>query len=203
MKSKTTADHFDKKWSEIIKKMPKGGKYDFKSRSHAYKIICDNVKPGSKVFDYACGLGVIDKMLYEEKFCKVSGCDYSKVAIDYCNKTIKGDFRKTDEIFGYGYDVVLAVYFLEHIKDPVRWLTDTFEKTDRIITAIPRNFHKHGEHVDMAWTSWESFHNLFIDFKYKRLDLKKGKQFNTFKSEDNIYNDWLGGFAHPIVEFYK
>jgi len=181
--------HFEDKWTAIIPKMPQGGEYRFDLRQYGHDIIKEQIESGSSVFDFACGLAVIDEQLQIEKGCTVAGCDFSEVAIDYSIKTTNGDFRKTDKIFGTKYDYVLAIQFLEHIKEPCKWLDECFEKTDTIICALPNNFRKTGEHVDMQWSSWEQFNNLFSAYNVERIDIGK-------------YPDRLHqAFRHPIFKF--
>jgi hypothetical protein len=186
------SDYFDTKWMQVIKQLPTGGNYRFDLRKYGYDIIKDYIKSKSSVFDFACGLGIIDIQLEKDKNCKVSGCDYSQVAIDYVNKNTKnGTFKCTDDIFGEKYDYVIAVYYLEHIKNPVEWLDKMFKHTKKVICALPNNFHRHGEHIDMQWGSWDEFDKLFKDYEVKRLDIEK-------------YPDRLvGAFKHPIFLFEK
>ena len=156
--------YYDEKWKPVIAKLPQGGDYRFDLRQSGYNILKDAIKNEAKVFDYACGLGIIDIQLVKEKRCEVSGCDWSKVATDYISSQIKGDFRNTDKFFGGKYDAVIAIYFLEHIKDPVSWLNEAMKVTDVVICALPNNFRKVGEHIDMAWRSWEEFNTLFKNY---------------------------------------
>ena len=79
----TSAKHFDAKWREVISQMPQGGDYCFYMRQYGYDIIKDVIKPYSYIFDFACGLGVIDGQLAREKGCKCSGADISSVAAMY------------------------------------------------------------------------------------------------------------------------
>jgi 2-polyprenyl-3-methyl-5-hydroxy-6-metoxy-1,4-benzoquinol methylase len=163
-------------------------RYGFKGRMFGYKIIADKIESGSKVFDYACGLGVLDKLL-ENNGCEVSGCDFSTVAIDYCNEHLKGDYRVGDKIFGGSYDYIIASQILEHFKNPTMFIRNCLKKSRGVICAIPNNFNRTGEHIDMAWKDWVSFNELFKRFKVTRLDTHK-------------YPKGLSaGFKHPIFLF--
>ncbi len=184
-------DHYNTKWERIIPQLPDGGDYRFDMRQYGHDIIKDAIPNGSKVFDFACGLGIIGKQLEDEKQCRVNGNDFSDVAISYVQMKCKGDYRKGSEIFGGNYDVIIAIQFLEHIDDPVKWLNDCFKHAPRVICAIPNNFRKIGEHTDMQWNNWESFEHLFNGFIFKRLDLGKYPQ-NISKA-----------YHHPILEFKK
>jgi SAM-dependent methyltransferase len=185
------AQYFDRKWESVIRLLPVGGSYRFDLRQYAYDIIKKEIKSGSRVFDYACGLGVIDIQLAKEKNCKVSGCDYSQVAVDYVKKKSRGEFRKTDKVFGDKYDYILAIYFLEHIKNPVEWLNDCFKNTNKAICVIPNDFRQYGEHIDMQWKDWDSFDKLFKGFKVTRLD--------TGRYPKGLCR----AFNHPIFMFEK
>jgi hypothetical protein len=194
------AEYYSKKWTEVIKGMPVGGQYRFDIRKHGYKLAIDEIPEGSKVFDYACGLGVIDQMLIE-KDCVVSGCDFSPVAVEYCKKETGGDFRTTGDIFGK-HDVVIAAYFLEHIVDPDKWVEMALEHAPRVICHLPRNFSHHGEHIDMGWTSWSNFKEVFNEFDFIRLDTHDKNDIDTM-DDAKIKYPKIGQFAHPIIEFRK
>jgi len=194
------ASYYDSKWIKTIKGMPTGGEYRFDIRKHGYKLACDAIPDGSKVFDYACGLGVIDQMLIE-KDCEVSGNDFSPVAVEYCKKETGGDFRVTPDIWGT-YDVVIAAYFLEHIVDPDQWVEMALKHAPRVICHLPRNFSHHGEHIDMGWKSWPDFKLVFKDYDFIRLDTHDEKNIDTMADVDIKYPK-IGQFAHPIIEFRK
>ena len=170
----TTSEYFDTKWRGVIKNLPTGGQYRFDLRKHGYDIMIDEVGKNKKVFDFACGLGIIDIEL-AKKGCEVSGCDYSQVASDVQGK----------------YDSILSIYYIEHIKDPVGYIDDMLKHCKKVITAIPNNFSAHGEHVHMAWNNWDSFYELFKKFKVKRID--EGKYPDTL----------IHAFKHPIITFQK
>ena len=182
--------YYDNKWTEIIKQMPKGGQYRFDLSKHSYNIISDHIGTGKKVFDYACGLGVLGQYLHTTD---LYGCDFSQVAVDYASQY--GNFKTTGEIFGDKYDYVIASYFLEHIKDPVKWVNDSLDKAKSVICSIPDNLRQQGEHSDMQWNSWDSFNELFKDFKVKQIDIK---------DDVSLYpNELPHAFKHPIMEFTK
>lgn len=185
-----SADHYDAFWKAIIKALPKGGSYRFDMRDEGYNIIKDTIPEGSKVFDYACGLGIISIKLSKEKDCSVYGCDWSAVAVEYVNMNItKGEFRHTDEIFGGKYDYIIVSHFLEHLEKPVEFLSEVFKHTDKAIISLPNNFRHVGEHVNMQWSNWAEFNNLFSDYDIERID--EGKY--TSKTQS--------AWQHPIFIF--
>jgi hypothetical protein len=186
--NQTSKEYFDKKWEGVIKQLPSGGNYRFDLRKHGYQIIVDYIEKYKKVFDFACGLGIIDKMLVDQNQNKVSGCDFSQVAVKYCNDTIDGDFKETGDIFGE-HDYIIAIYFLEHIPNPVEWLKECFKHAPKVICALPNNFNRNGEHKDMQWGSWDEFNELFKDYKITRID--EGKYPDRF----------CAAFKHPIFVF--
>jgi 2-polyprenyl-3-methyl-5-hydroxy-6-metoxy-1,4-benzoquinol methylase len=165
-------EYYDDKWAKVAKAMPKGGDYRFDQRRNGYKIICDYIGENKRVFDFACGLGVIGGMLGEQG-CQVNGCDYSQFAVNYAVKHYGGDFRCSDKIWGDSYDYIIACYFLEHIKDPVGWLREMLKHGKKVICSIPNDFRRHGEHSDMAWKDWETFYELFSPFDVVRIDEDK------------------------------
>jgi 2-polyprenyl-3-methyl-5-hydroxy-6-metoxy-1,4-benzoquinol methylase len=188
MKEQNNSEYYDKKWLDVINKMPNGGNYSFDKRKHGYQIIVDYIGKSKSIFDYACGLGVIDLMLSKNR-CKVAGCDFSGVAVNYCSRRMRGDFRVTGELFGGFYDYIIAIYFLEHIKNPVEFLQRCFKHTDKIICALPNNFNRTGEHIDMAWGNWDDFYELFSDFSVTRID------------EGKYPSGLINAFKHPIFLF--
>jgi len=134
----------------------------------------DNIPSGSRVFDFACGLAIIDHQLKMRKGCIVSGCDTSDVAINYIKgKMPDADFRVSSEIFGGFYDFVLALHILEHFEKPVEWVRSAFKKSNSIIVIIPSSFSKAGEHKNMQWSNLKEFEELFAEFNIKRVDIGK------------------------------
>ena len=182
---------YNKKWADVIKKLPKGGSYHLDLRQHGHEIVKDHIEEGSSVFDFACGLGVVSSQLEAEKQCKTAGCDISEVAVNYVKEHTDGDFRVTDEMFGEHYDCVIALQFLEHIPNPVEWLNYTFKYTEKIICSLPNNFNHTGEHTNMQWSSWGQFQKLFKGFTWKRVD------------KDKYPSGLAHPFKHPIVIFTK
>jgi len=186
----TSPEYFDNKWKGVIAKMPHGGNYRFDLRSYGYKIIANYIGSGKKVFDYACGLGVINKFI-EKEGSRVDGCDMSRVAINYVNETAKGTFRTTKEIFNSGYDYITAIYLLEHVENPVGFVDMCLSKGKSLIVALPNNFSKTGEHIHMGWSDWKEFYHIFSAYNIKRLD--EGKYPTTLTK----------AFQHPILEFTR
>jgi len=183
--------HYDKKWLDIIALMPKGGAYAFDKRQAGYDIIKGIIPYGSTIFDYACGLGIIDIQLEREKNCTCHGCDFSPVAIEYVKDKCKcaDNWRVSENFWGYDYDAVIGVYILEHLEKPVEWIKTALILAPSVIVAIPNNFNKRGEHINMAWKSWDGFRELFKDFKFRRVD-KYDKKVPI-------------PYRHPILEFTR
>ena len=124
----------------------------------------------------------------KEKDCKVSGCDYSSVAIDWTNKSTSGKFTTNDSIDGF-YDTVIAMHILEHLDRPVKWMEMALKKSNKVIVMLPNNFRKVGEHVNMRWSNWKDFYGLFDSFEIERVD-------------EGQYPDRLHhAFRHPIFIF--
>lgn len=186
--NQTTSEYFDNKWNKIIHRMPNGGDYRFDLRYYGHQIIVDHIGDSKRVFDYACGLGVIDLDLVANS-CVVAGCDTSSVAVDYAQQNVDGIFKKTDKLFGEGYDYIIGIQILEHMEKPVEWIKECLEKSKSVIVALPNNFRKVGEHVNLQWSNWDEFNELFKEFNVKRLD------------EGQYPNALCEAFKHPIFEF--
>ena len=170
----TGVEYWNTKWARIVKQLPTGGEYKYDLRQYQYDVVMDNIPSGSRVFDFACGLGIIDYQLKMRKGCIVSGCDTSDVEINYMKgKMPDTDFRVASEIFGDFYDFILALHILEHFEKPVEWLENAFKFTNTVIVVIPSSFSKAGEHKNMQWSNLKEFENLFVDFKIKRVDIDK------------------------------
>ena len=159
--------YFDEFWSPKIKMMPQGGEYRFDQRKYNYMLIAEHIGLGKKVFDYACGLGVLGNWL---EGCDYYGCDFSQVAVDFAKDSTGGDIRKTDIIFDGAYDVICACQFIEHIENPVEWVKGALEKAETVICSIPNNFYKQKEHALMQWGNFDEFYELFKDIKCTRID---------------------------------
>ena len=191
MNDMTSAEYFDEKWKPIIKAMPNGGPYRYDLRKFGYNIIVDYVKRDSRVFDFACGLPIVSRMLVDKKDCNIQGCDISGVAITYAIKLIPdGIFNKIAFITG-GHDYIIASQFLEHLKKPAGWLNYALDYAPEIICGLPNNFKHTGEHVNMQWDSWMEFDRLFKDFHHFRIDVGEYPA------------DLRPDFQHPIVVFKR
>lgn len=174
MAMSANVEFWNKKWARTIKQLPIGGEYKYNLRQYQYNIVMDNIPEGSNVFDYACGLGIIDYPLKNRKRCTVSGCDLSEVAISYIKREMPdADFRVSSEIFGGFYDFILALHILEHFEKPIEWMRNAFKFTNSIIVVIPSSFSKAGEHKNMQWSSLDEFEKIFEDFSHKRVDIGK------------------------------
>ena len=192
MNDMTSAEYFDNKWKPIIKAMPNGGAYRYDLRKYGYNIIVDYIKRESRVFDYACGLPVVSKMLIDNKDCIVAGCDFSSIAIIYAKTELpKYEWKKSSEIFGTYYDYIIASYLLEHLEYPVEFVDYALRFTNELICSLPNNFKHTGEHINMQWDSWDSFNKLFKDFHHFRIDI--GEYPPDLKKD----------FQHPIVVFKR
>jgi hypothetical protein len=178
-------EHYNKKWERIIAKMPNGGEYNFHLRKYGYQCIVDYIGTGKKVFDYASGVAVLSQMV-KEAGNTVTGCDTSDVAIKWCKDNISKDFYVGEKIEGK-YDYIIASQFIEHLKDPIEWINSALTHCNELVIAIPNNFRKSGEHIDMAWRNWDEFYNLFNRFKPRRID--------------NYPSDLSNAFQHPIFIF--
>jgi len=164
-----TTSYYDNRWSQTIKQLPRGGDYRLDLRSNGWKIIADYIGENKKTFDFACGLGFVNEML-KNNGCQVHGCDFSGIAVEWTKNKTGGDFRKEGEIFGDGYDYIIAPQFIEHIEDPVDWINKALDKSKAVICSIPNNFSRHGDHYLMQWGSWDEFYSLFSSFDIERID---------------------------------
>jgi len=185
--------YWDGKWRKIIAALPIGGDYRFDLRKFGIDIIMDAIRPGSRVFDFGCGLGVVDIRLARDKGCQVAGCDLSKVAVDFVKSRTKGDFRVGSKFFGDDYDVVVGVYLLEHLKKPRKWLDKALSIAHEVIVALPNNFKQADEHADMQWGSQAELDKLLSKYRAVRLDVGKYPA-----SLDN-----MAGFKHPIYSIRR
>jgi len=164
-------EHYNNKWKRIISGLPNGSNYRYDLRQYNYDFIKGRIPRLSKIFDFGCGLGIIDIQLFKEKDCDVYGCDTSNVAVDFINSKFDIDrFCVGDRFFGKGYDYILAIHFIEHISNPVEWMREALEYGKRVIFTIPNNFRCSGEHENQQWHDWNEFHFLFQEFNLIRLD---------------------------------
>ncbi|GAH26521.1 unnamed protein product [marine sediment metagenome] len=190
-KMNTNVEFWNTTWARRVKQLPIGGEYRYDLRQYQYDVVMNNIPERSKVFDYACGLGIIVYQLKTCKQCTVSGCDLSEVAISYIKREMPdADFRVTTEIFGNVYDIVLALHIIEHFEKPVEWMKNAFKFTHTIIVVIPSNFSKAGEHRNMQWSNLTEFEELFVGFNIKRVDIDKypPKLHPAFKPPVFVFN---------------
>jgi hypothetical protein len=162
-----TPEYYDARWEKTISLLPNGGDYRIDLRNRAWKIIADYIGNDKKVFEFATGVSNLPEYLKDNN-CKVSGCDFSQVAVDFASEF--GNFKKSDTIFGSDYDVITACQFIEHILDPAKWIREALEKAPIVICSIPNNFRQVGDHYQMQWKNWVEFDKLFEEFEVVRLD---------------------------------
>jgi 2-polyprenyl-3-methyl-5-hydroxy-6-metoxy-1,4-benzoquinol methylase len=187
-----SVEHYNQKWEECIKRLPTGGSYAFQYRQYGHDVVKSLIPDGSRVFDYACGLGIIDIQLEREKNCIVAGCDFSDVAIKFVQSQVVNPhaFTVGDQFHGDEYDFILAIQFLEHIKHAREWVEECLVRAPKLICVLPNNYLRHGEHIDMAWGSFEEFEALF-----------KGITHTWVKTNypSHLHSAW----RHPIVMFER
>ena len=187
-KIEQTPEVYNLRWKKIISLLPTGGDYRLDNRARAWRIIADYIGEDKKVFEFATGVSYLPEYL-DENGCKVSGCDFSSVAVDYASKW--GNFKETGEIFGSGYDYVTACQFIEHIEDPATWVKDALSYAPEVICSIPNNFRQVGDHYLMQWKNWDEFYKLFEDLEIERLDKPE-----NYAGNPTAWN-------HPIFIFRK
>ncbi len=83
---------------------------------------------GKRVLDLGCGIGVFSR-LAAEKGARVVSTDYSKAALDYCARTAPEARRVLHHAEHLpfkerSFDVVLAADIIEHLYDPVLFLSE-------------------------------------------------------------------------------
>ena len=95
-----------------------------------HSLTFDLIKENSKILSVGCGHAHLEKKLFKEKNCVVDAIDFEKTqGLDFLNKYIQVDLDKEKiplELDGYDYILVLDV--IEHLKNPEEFLYFLNEK---------------------------------------------------------------------------
>lgn len=139
------------------------------------KLIPNN----SNILDVGCGTGDFIRYLEAHRpDCKISGCDFSKIAIEYASSQSPNsifkivDALKLSSIFNTEFDVVLSLETLEHVDDPQKMINEmqTILKSDGLlILSMPYDNKVAGEHLHAF--KYNDFLNFFDDDKCFIIDI--------------------------------
>ena len=97
-----------------------------------------DLKTGQRVLDLGCGAGGISEYISDQTGTRVTGLDYSKVAISVANSRTESkrsqiDFIEADlndlELEPNSYDAVISI-------DSIYWVNDTVDALRRIVKAL-------------------------------------------------------------------
>jgi ubiquinone/menaquinone biosynthesis C-methylase UbiE len=123
MNSAGEFDRFSEKYEELHNKnvsiTGETGEYfaAYKARYIAAMIV---PRPGCKILDYGCGVGLLSKQLKEQlPHARVDGYDVSQGSLDRINPELKlqGTFTcRPRELVERSYDVVVLANVLHHVK---------------------------------------------------------------------------------------
>ena len=120
------------------------------------------------IADIGCGVGLLLNSLTE--FGKVTGIDYSKLALDFCQQSFSGELIQAD--FGKSitvnkqFDLVIASDFIEHIKDDkiaINNIYNLLKPNGYAIITVPA--------FQFLWSKHDE-----NNMHYRRYDLKSLKQ---------------------------
>lgn len=128
--------------------------------------ILEWIKPSSRILELGCASGRVSQLLTERLRCSVVGVEndaaLSQLAKGVCARVIQGNIE-TQEIWKQlrgGYDYVLFLDVIEHLKDPCQVLRmcveQCFSSETRLIVAVPNA---------LVWHTRKEF--LFGRFEYR------------------------------------
>lgn len=118
------------------------------SRSSFYIKIAKSLVPKKKKFlEIGCGEGFLLKAAHKESF-NITGIDYQADQIKSFNSDMLNFFIKTDPEFfltqnNIKYDVIAALFVLEHVRDPINFVKLIKKKLNKkglIIIGVPNDF---------------------------------------------------------------
>ena len=107
-----------------------------------YEWASNQIKAGSRVIDFACGIGYGTKILADSGNT-AHGFDIDQEAIEYANEHYKTDDNEFS--IGYGnlpgqlgeYDVAVCFETIEHIEDPRNFLLALRESSPVLYASVP------------------------------------------------------------------
>jgi acetyltransferase-like isoleucine patch superfamily enzyme len=101
------------------------------------------ISPKDNIIELGCGAGQFAHMMYDKKFRKYMGVDFSKPAIKLCKdkklpfKFKQSNFFSVNRISDYkSYDTVILLEVLEHIDHDLH-LLDKIDAGTKIIFSVP------------------------------------------------------------------
>lgn len=123
---------------------------DLKEENDPRTKMIDLIGPNKKVLEFGCATGYMSKVL-REKGCTVTGVEIdpgaAKKARKYCCHVVIGDVERENffDVFkNESFDVIVLGDFIEHLKDPERFLVTIrglFNKQGYLVTSIPNIAH--------------------------------------------------------------
>lgn len=148
------------------------------------KTILKKIKrlPVKNILDIGCGRGVVTDHLFKNGVC-VTGIELgittpisnSKVPIQYNSDALSIPAEKS-----ITYDTLTLFDVLEHIEDPVQFLTNLnahFKNVEYLVLTVPAR--------QELWTNFDEYNRHFK--RYDLETLKKEIEKSGFKIEENFY----------------
>jgi len=114
-------------WDEVYKNEFKHGKH--RTDLERFEKVSGMIKDGTNVIDIGCGSGEFVQFLHErKKNCKITGIDFSKVAIDEAKKNYRdceffaGDVMSLSNFSDLDYAVCFET--IEHLSEPSAFIDE-------------------------------------------------------------------------------
>lgn len=111
-----TAEEMDLHYEKLIKKGERINEWMF-------SYLEPYIPKTGNILEIGCGLGTTLMWIKERSQASLFGLDISRVAIDYCNNNLEGEYsciRGEDWLEKETYDLIINSQTLEHVDDPIK-----------------------------------------------------------------------------------
>lgn len=138
-----------------------------------YEFAREQLKPGSKVVDLACGVGYGSDLLASAGH-KVTGIDINREAIAYAAEHYAGNGARFvcasgDDLELKEFDAVVSFETIEHVRDPVALLRGFRKAAPRLIASVPNEekFPFTGQQFHFRHYTKSDFEGLLLEAGWK------------------------------------
>jgi SAM-dependent methyltransferase len=154
-----------------------------------YEWAASILHPGSRVIDFACGIGYGCKILADAGF-PAHGFDIDAESIQYANVHYRHESGRTDFSVGNGnapgdlgeYEAAISFETIEHIEDPRLLLKELRESAPILLASVPNEDVMPWQRADGSTTAFHFRH--YTKFEFNELLVECGWQVDSWYGQE-------------------